>query len=110
MDYYLAVSKIYEGADFNPACFNFTEEIAREKKLWRDARPMPTPGQITAAMDEASAELAAVEYKDLRKKEYENQGLSFDSFVEMLIEGDNVGMEQYRAKRDNVKATYPKQG
>jgi len=50
MNYNVLVSKIYEGqeVDFNPACFNFTEEVARAKKLWRDDKLMPTQEQLDA--------------------------------------------------------------
>lgn len=43
-----------------------------------------------------------------RKCEYAKQGLSFDSFVEMLIEDDTVGLAQFRSKRDLIKADHPK--
>lgn len=49
MDYKKAVSKIYEDVYFNQACFNFSEEEARSKKLWRDERPMPTQEQLDEA-------------------------------------------------------------
>ena len=51
MDYRLAVSKIYSDIGINPECFNFTEEEARVKKLWRDERPMPTREELQAALD-----------------------------------------------------------
>ncbi len=49
MEYNLVVAKIYEDADFNPACFQYSEAEAREKKFWRDARPMPTQAELDAA-------------------------------------------------------------
>ena len=58
MDYHLAVSKIYTNTDYNKACFNFTEEEAREKKLWRDVRPMPSLSELEAALVEASKDLS----------------------------------------------------
>jgi len=49
MDINTVVGKLLPSADFNPACFEFTEEEAREKKLWRDERPMPTLSELNEA-------------------------------------------------------------
>lgn len=49
MDKNLALSKIYPDAEYNPACFDYSEEEARSKNLWRDARPMPTQAEMEAA-------------------------------------------------------------
>ena len=108
MNYQAAILKIYPDADFNPACFNFTEEEAREKKLWRDARAMPTTEEITDALVLVEEEKTASQYKSDRALEYNKQGLSFDSFVEMLIEGDTAGMNTFKQKRDAIKANHPK--
>ena len=43
-----------------------------------------------------------------RKKEYDKQGLSFDSFIEMFIEGDNTAMDAFKAKRATIKTQFPK--
>jgi hypothetical protein len=57
MDYVKLVSKIYtDGVDFNPACFNFSEQEARDKKLWRDDRAMPTQAELDAIQIEADKE------------------------------------------------------
>jgi len=57
MDIRLAVSKIYPDAEYNPACFNFTEAEARAKKLWRDARAMPTQAELAAADTEGQKDV-----------------------------------------------------
>lgn len=58
MDKQNAVYKIYPNAQFNPACFEFSESEARQKKLWRDPRPMPTQEELEAAMVLAGKESA----------------------------------------------------
>ena len=63
MDKRLAMLKIYPDAQFNPACFNFTEEEARTKKLWRDPRPMPTQESLEAA------HASALEEEELKKQD-----------------------------------------
>lgn len=51
---------------------------------------------------------ADTKYQRDRKSEYESQGLTFDSFVEMLIENDAAGMAAYRNQREAIKLQYPK--
>ena len=46
MDIALTMHEIYQDADYNPSCFDFDEKTAREKKLWRDKRPMPTEAEL----------------------------------------------------------------
>lgn len=108
MDYYRIVENILPGADFNPACFEFSEEDARAKKLWRDARPMPTQQQISAEWASIQAILADEAVKEARKKDYEKDGLSFNRFIELIIEEDEAGMAAFRAKRAQIKARHPK--
>lgn len=108
MDYILLVPKIYENPDFNPACFNFSEEEAREKKLWRDSRPMPTSEQMQTEWDKIKIEIEKNKYKEERREKYQEQGLFFDKFVEMLIENDTAGIEDFRAKRSVIKLEIPK--
>tara|TARA_R110001599_G_scaffold21054_3_gene78617 strand:- start:90 stop:545 length:456 start_codon:yes stop_codon:yes gene_type:complete len=78
MEYNLAVSRIYEQADFNPACFNFTEEIARARKLWRDERPMPTQEQLEEALNSPSkVELLEELYNTMVKDVYAEMKVVF---------------------------------
>lgn len=109
MDYYGIVAKIYtDGADFNPACFNFTEKVAREKKLWRDPRPMPTQEELQAVLAEIVIEEDKVKYKKSRKSKYDEQGLSFDKWIELEIEQDEEGKAAFRAARNIIKQDIPK--
>ena len=103
MDKRKAVDLIYPGVEYNPACFEFSEAEARAKKLWRDARPMPTDAELQAALDGDTEG-----YKERRKKDYRDEGLTFEKYVELLIENDNAGMAQFRAQRDVIKARHPK--
>lgn len=48
------------------------------------------------------------QYQRDRRNEYELHGLTFDSFIEMLIENDAAAMAAYRNKRDAIKVTFPK--
>ena len=54
------------------------------------------------------SEKSVIEYKEKRKKDYEAGDLHFDVFVEMLIEEDEAGMANYRAKRNAIKLKHPK--
>ena len=53
-------------------------------------------------------EITANEYKLKRKKEYDRTGLSFNSYIEMIIENDNSGMAHFRNERQKIKDKYPK--
>lgn len=65
MDYYGLIEMIAPQADFNPACFDFSEDEAREKLLWRDPRPMPTPAQLADAQVLLDAANAKAKLKNL---------------------------------------------
>jgi len=104
MDKILAVFKICGPVQYNPACFDFSEEEAREKKLWTDPKPMPTQKELEAAWKEVQKEL----YKEKRQEEYLKEGLSFNHFVELLIENDSNAIAEFRAKRDEIKEKIPK--
>lgn len=74
MDYYALVPRLIgEKPEFNPACFNFSESIARAKNLWRDDRKMPTQSELDAENDLWQAELIAnsviEQNKETRKAE-----------------------------------------
>ena len=105
MDVGFATTLIYQDADFNPACFDFNEEEARAKKLWRDERPMPSMDELKSALDNFKKE---TEYKSKRLNEYEKRGLNFDKFIEALIENDADAMADFRSKRNEVKGMFPK--
>ena len=108
MDRRMALYRLIPDADYNPACFDFTEQEARDKKLWRDPRPMPSNAELQAEYDAWVLEEEATSYKEKRKKDYETDGLHFDVFVEMLIENDEVGMANYRSERNAIKIKHPK--
>ena len=56
MDYNRATFLIYPDANFNSACYQFSEAEARVKNLWRDDRAMPTEAELLAALAEADKE------------------------------------------------------
>lgn len=95
MEYYEIVNRIYPDpkADFNPACFNFTEEEARSKKLWIDERPMPTKEHLDAENVIYQAELEAENTDRQNKKDsisvikikLENKSASLDEIREVLF-------------------------
>lgn len=78
MDKGIALSKIYNNVEYNPACFNFSEEEARAKKLWRDERPMPTLEQLQEAYREAEKEqLVSEKYNLMVQDVYEGMEAVF---------------------------------
>ena len=106
MDYVLAVSKIYpEGVNYNPACFDFSEEEARERKLWRDDKAMPSIAECKKVLTEYER---TESYKEKRRLDYEKEGLSILDYLELIIEDDQVGMQAYKQKRNAIKAKHPK--
>jgi hypothetical protein len=57
MDYYAIVKNLLgEGVTFNPSCFDYSEEEAREKKLWTSNLSMPTKKDIEKADKEIKRE------------------------------------------------------
>jgi len=68
MDINRIINNLVPGASFNPACVNFTESQARDKKLWRDTRKMPTQSEIEAEHDRLVIEDQKVEYIEKRKE------------------------------------------
>lgn len=104
MNYGLALNKIYPGIGFNQACFNFTEEESREKGLWTDSRPMPTTQELEDALVKAEKEMA----DELVKKEYEEEGLTHDLFLQLLMDDDELGAKAFKAKRKVIKDKYTK--
>lgn len=47
-------------------------------------------------------------YRTDRQFEYLDQGLVFERFIELMIEGDDLGMQEFRQKRQEIKSKYPK--
>lgn len=94
MDYYAVVSKIYEGADFNPACFNFTEQEARAKKLWRDERAMPTQQELEAAQVLANkdVEISAL-YETMVSEIYAQMAVVFGTTNDVSAQATAATME-----------------
>lgn len=92
MNYQLAVPLIYPDAEFNPACFDFTEEEARKKKLWRDARPMPTSEEMTVVLDAHKVEedeknalaILLKEKKDALKLKIKDKSAKLEDVVAIL--------------------------
>lgn len=79
MDYVTAVYNIYgNDVDFNSACFNFTEEEARLRLLWRDERPMPTNQQLIDALNVVNKnQQIKVKYDEMVKDIYDQMLIVF---------------------------------
>jgi len=92
------------------------EHVANlEAEFFRDTILNGDPTNAETAMSSIENELPAIiedieinAYKGRRRKDYHDEGLTFDSFVEMIIENDVPGMAQFRAKRDVIKGNHPK--
>lgn len=62
----MEVYRLLGPVNFNPSCFLYSEEIAREKGLWRDNRPMPTKEELESVRDVKDAnELYEAMVKDI---------------------------------------------
>lgn len=48
------------------------------------------------------------DHRSLRRREYEEAGLSHEALIEALIEGDDDEIERIRAKRRAIKQRIPK--
>jgi len=57
--------------EYNPACFDFSEAEAREKKLWRSEKPMPTSETMETENAKIVTEQASTQYIRQRKSEYD---------------------------------------
>lgn len=108
MNICLAVHKLVPQADYNPACFDFSEEEARKNLLWRDERPMPTMEQLLSVKAEVDSELAVEDVRNKRREAYELAGLHIEKFTEMIIEDDQEGMQAFRDARLVIKQKHPK--
>jgi hypothetical protein len=81
MDYNRLVMEIFPtGADFNPAAFEFSENEAREKKLWRDPKPMPTREELKAALKNVEKSLNKEKIKDRFNKLKDHWQEIYDDF------------------------------
>ena len=68
----------------------------------------PTQEEIDAEILLIESEFVASEYQRKRKSDYDKEGLSFDKFVELLIEDDTQGLKDFRDARNLVKVKHPK--
>lgn len=102
----IAVGELYKNpsADYNPACFEFSEEEARAKRLWRDDRPMPTEEEAEAAYAEWESREGNIEK---RRNEHNKAGLTHYNFIELLINNDMVGLQKFRNDRETINRKYP---
>lgn len=67
---YIILKELGAEVEYNPACFNFTEEEARAKNLWRAELPMPTKEQLQIWWDtKYKAELEALDNAEKSKKQ-----------------------------------------
>ena len=102
MDVRLAVSKIYPDADYNPACFNFTEAEARAKKLWRDARAMPTQAELDAADVEANKDVQVTALYDAMVAEvYDQMELVTGTRNDVSVSANAATFEAMQARPAN---------
>lgn len=114
MDKAIALSKIYKEITYNPACFNFSEEEARAKKLWRDPRPMPTEEDLQAAWDSVKDEIEKKDNENKRQKELGDIYVFFEGLLEHFLElkskGDklNKELDNFLIKYEDAKLKHPK--
>jgi len=104
MDIALAMKYIDETAFYNPACFDFTEEEARAKNLWKSDNSMPTQAELQAASDIVSSDLAANQYKKDRELAYNSIKDQLDMQYHDLVDGTSTWKDHI----DSVKTQYPK--
>lgn len=113
-EYSLAVSQLRPGASFNPACFEFEEQEARSRKLWRDTRSMPTLAEVDAVLNEYHKQCEKINYKKLRQAEYPAVGDQLDAIwkqLKLMQNNDEVmngECADYLKLIDDIKAKYPK--
>ena len=88
--------------EYNPACFDFSEAEAREKKLWRSDLSMPTSETMETENAKVVTELALTQYQRDRATEYP----SIADLVVALYDIDDKSAVE--AKRAAVKLKYPK--
>ena len=72
-----------------------------------EIEPQFTPEEMEANEAEAE-ELAKVAYVGLRRSAYNEAGLTFDAWNELVIEKNTAGQTAYRAKRDVIRSEIPK--
>ena len=75
-----------------------------------DSQIEPALAALEAKDSELASAKAAIAYKEKRKEEYLKRGLTFDKFVEAIIEDDNQAMADFRQQRQQVKQMFPKGG
>jgi len=102
------------GPDYcNPDFLVSDESQARTGGVFTGSVAWPTEEAIQAAFSEALAVYPEVseeekEVRDLRRAEYERQGLTFDRWAELSIEGDSAEIARFKNKRNKIKQKYPK--
>lgn len=114
MDLRLAIEETTPGADYNPAAFDFSENEARAKKLWRDPRPMPTQKELEDAWKLIEKDFKDEEAKNKRRGEFPPIGDQLDAiwkqFEAMKSGGQNLTQDANSIlnKIKEVKENNPK--
>lgn len=78
-----------------------------EMQSWIDAGGVVEPqfsAEELAAKEAEEIEAAKVAYKGLRKSAYNEAGLTFDAWNELVIEKNTAGQTAFRAARDVIRA------
>jgi hypothetical protein len=65
-----------------------------------------TPEEYITAAEQA--DIDSTKYMALRRVAYAEAGLFHNDYVEMLMEGDTLGQADYIARRDVIRAQFPK--
>ncbi len=100
--YGIIIKEKLGSVDYNPACFDFSETEAREKKLWRSEKPMPTSETMETENAKIVTEQASTQYQRDRQAEY-------PSLLELTVAlYDTDDKSAVEAKRAAVKLKYPK--
>lgn len=98
----------------NPDFLVLSEEAARASQVFVGTADFPVDeAEIQAAFDsavliypiETPEELVV---KEVRKKDYEDAGLTFEYWNEICIEDDNQKISKYKELREKIKLKHPK--
>ena len=104
MDLALTMDALLPGIGYNPAFVDFTEEEAREKKLWTSVENMPTTEELNTAWAILTLEININKYKEDRANAHIPIAEQLDMQYWDII-NETTNWKDYVA---NIKATYPK--
>ena len=101
VSYGLAFLKLVPGAKWS--CFGNADVYENYK--WLDERPQPTKKQCDAVLTEAAIEAQTKEIENQRLFSYQHEADPL--FFKAQAGEDGVTLEQWEAKRQEIKDRYP---